>query len=202
MWRLLWIPVVLVLHDYLKSPIDRLYFQNPLRPLVGMRNTLVDLVFHKFDYNTLDYPNLWFVKANYNKILYEYEKGLGNAKKKYFHNLDPWFKKNKNYYYYEVRDFPEVQKIIDQVPCVDKETAKFAVIDGPMTIPAHRAESNLMLRYHLTIKGGKHCVLYTSNGGYLHKPGKDFLFDHSRFHRLVKRSLEKRVVLILDIHRF
>jgi aspartyl/asparaginyl beta-hydroxylase (cupin superfamily) len=71
-----------------------------------------------------------------------------------------------------------------------------------MTIPAHRAESNLVLRYHLTIKGGKHCVLYTSNGGHLHKPGKDFLFDHSRFHRLVKRSLEKRVVLILDIHRF
>jgi aspartyl/asparaginyl beta-hydroxylase (cupin superfamily) len=71
-----------------------------------------------------------------------------------------------------------------------------------MTIPAHRAESNLMLRYHLTIKGGKHCVLYTSNGGHLHSPGNDFLFDHSRFHRLVKRSLEKRVVLILDIHRF
>jgi hypothetical protein len=93
--RLLWVPVFLVLHDYLKSPIDRLYFQNPLRPLVGMRNTLVDIVLHKFDYDTMDYPNLWFVKANYNKILFEYEKGLGNAQKKYFHNLDPWFKKNK-----------------------------------------------------------------------------------------------------------
>ena len=87
MWHLLWVPVVLVLHDYLKSPIDRLYFQNPLRPIVGMRNTLVDLIYHKFEYHVLDYPNLWFVKANYNKILYEYEKGLGNAKKKYFHKL-------------------------------------------------------------------------------------------------------------------
>ena len=202
MWRFLWLPVVLVLHDYLKSPIDTLYFQNPLRPLVGMRNTLVDMLYHKMDYNVLDYPNLWFVKANYNKILYEFEKGVDDAKKRYFHKLDPWFRKNEKYYYYEVKDFPEVQKIIDQIPCIDKETAKFAVIEGPMTIPAHRAESNLLLRYHLTIKGGKSCILHTEYDAHNHTPGKDFLFDHSRFHRLVKRSLEKRVVLILDIHRF
>ena len=202
MWRLLWIPVVLVLHDYLKSPIDTLYFQNPLRPLIGMRNTLVDLICHKFDYNVMEYANLWFVRANYNKILYEYEVCVSKAKKKYFHELDPWFKKNAGYYYYEVKDFPEVQKIIDQIPCVDKDTAKFAVIEGPMTIAPHRAESNLMLRYHLTIKGGKHCVLYTSNGGHHHEPGKDYLFDHSRVHSLVKRSFQRRVVLILDVHRF
>jgi len=194
--------VALVLHDYLKSPIDLLYFQRPLRPLVGMRNTLVDIFLHKFEYDVLDYTNLWFVRANYNKILYEFDKGVADAKKYYFHKLDPWFKKNKNYYYYKVKDFPEVQKIIDQIPCVDKDTGMFAVIEGPMTISAHRAESNLALRYHLTIKGGKHCVLYTSNGGHHHEPGKDFLFDHSRFHRLVKRSLQKRVVLILDVNRF
>lgn len=202
MWRLLLVPVVLVLHDFLKSPIDLLYFQNPLRPFVGMRNTLVDLMCHKSEYDVLDYPNLWFAKANYNKILYEFDKHVTTTKKHYFHKLDPWFKKDNRYYYYKVSDFPEVQAIIDQIPCVDKETAKFAVIDGPMTIPPHRAESNLMLRYHLTIKGGKHCVLYTSSGGHLHEPGKDFLFDHSRFHHLVKRSLQKRVVLILDVHRF
>jgi len=99
----------------------------------------VDMVFHKFEYNVMDYPNLWFVRANYNRILYEFEKGVPDAKKHYFHKLDPWFKKNNNYYYYKVKDFPEVQKIIDQISCIDKETAMFAVIDGPMTIPAHRA---------------------------------------------------------------
>ena len=64
-----------------------LYFQRPLRPLVGMRNTLVDMMFHKFEYNIMDYPNLWFVRANYNKILYEFEKGVADAKKHYFHKL-------------------------------------------------------------------------------------------------------------------
>lgn len=202
MWRVLLLPVVLVLHDYLKSPIDRLYFQKPLRPIVGMRNAIVDLLFHKVEYDVLDYPNLWFVKSNYNKILQEYEKGVAHAKKRYFHKLDPWFRKNEKYYYYKVKDFPEVQKIIDQIPCIDKSTAKFAVIDAPMSIPAHRAESNLMLRYHLTIKSGTDCVLYTEYGPHRHRPGQDFLFDHSRFHRLVKRGFQKRVVLILDIHRF
>ena len=202
MWCFLLVPLMLVLYDFFKSPVDLLYFQNPLRPLIGMRNTLVDIICHKFDYNVMDYANLWFIKANYNKILHEFEKNESTTKRHYFHKLDPWFKKNKKYYYYKVSDFPEVQAIINQVPCVDKETAKFAVIEGPMTIPAHRAESNHMLRYHLTIKGGKHCVLYTADGGHLHQPGSDFLFDHSRYHRLVKRSLQKRVVLILDVYRF
>lgn len=202
MWRLLLVPFVLVLYDYLKSPIDTLYFQNPRRPLVGMRNTLVDLLFHKQEYDVFDYPNLWLLRANYPQILREYEKGLATAKKHYFHTLDPWFRKNEGYYYYKTEDFPEVQKLINQIPCVDKETAKFAVIEGPMTIPPHRAESNIMLRYHLTIQGGKHCVLYTASGGHLHEPGKEFLFDHSLGHSLVKRSIQRRVVLILDIHRF
>jgi len=202
MWRLLWVPVVLVLHDYLKSPIDRLYFQKPLRPLIGMRNTLIDFALYKLDYDVFDYPNLWFVKANYNKILHEFEKGVDAAKKHYFHTLDPWFKTNDKYYYYKVRDFPEIQKIIDQIPCVDKETAKFAVMDAPMTIPAHRAESNMMLRYHLTVKSGRDCMLYTEYEAHRHQSGHEFLFDHSRYHRVVKRGFQKRVVLILDIHRF
>lgn len=167
-----------------------------------MRNTLIDLLYFKFDYNVMDYPNLWSVKANYNMILQEFEKGVGSAKKRYFHKLDPWFRKNEKYYYYKVEDFPEIQKIIDQIPCVDKETAMFAVMDAPMSIPAHRAESNLMLRYHLTIKSGRDCILYTEYDAHRHHPGEEFLFDHSRYHRVTKRGFQKRVVLILDVHRF
>jgi len=173
-----------------------------LRSLVGMRNTLVDLLYHKLDYNVMDYANLWFVKANYNKILYEYEKGLPHATKHYFHTLDPWFEKNEKYYYYNVKDFPEIQKIIDQIPCVDKETAKFAVMDAPINIPAHRAESNLTLRYHLTIQSGRDCVLYTEYESHVHQPTEAFLFDHSRYHRVTKSGFKRRVVLILDIFRF
>jgi len=202
MWRILLLPLVLVLNDFLKSPIDILYFQKPLRSLIGMRNTLVDLLYHKLDYDVMDYANLWFVKANYNKILYEYEKGLSQATKHYFHTLDPWFEKNDKYYYYNVKDFPEIQKIIDQIPCVDKETAKFAVMDAPINIPAHRAESNLTLRYHLTIQSGRDCLLYTEYESHVHQPREAFLFDHSRYHRVTKSGFKRRVVLILDIFRF
>ena len=202
MRELLLIPLFLILYDYLKSPIDLLYFQKPMRPLIGMRNTLIDILLHKSEYNTAHYSGLWLVKARYNRILHEYEKGIATANKKYFHDLDPWFEKNDGYYYYEVKDFPEIQKIIDTIPCVDKEGAKFAVIEGPMTIAPHRAESNLLLRYHLTMKGGDDCTLYTSNDVHKHESRKDFLFDHSRFHSLDKRGLQTRVVLILDVHRF
>ena len=44
MWVFM-IPIILLLNDYLKNPIDRLYFQKPLRPLIGIRNSLVDLFF-------------------------------------------------------------------------------------------------------------------------------------------------------------
>jgi len=39
------IPLILLLKDYCKNPIDRLYFQTPLRPLVGIRNSLVTYFF-------------------------------------------------------------------------------------------------------------------------------------------------------------
>ncbi len=196
------VALLLSLYDYLKPPIDLLYFQKPLRLLIGMRNTLIDILLHKSEYDSTHYPGLWYINANYNKILNEYEQGLPVANKKYFHDLDRWFEKNEGYYYYDVKDFPVIQNIIDAVPCVDKKTAKLAVIEGPISIAPHRAESNLLLRYHLTLKGGDDCILHTSNGMHRHEPGTGFLFDHSRLHSLVKRDHHVRVVLILDIHRF
>ena len=43
MWWIASVPFALVAWDYCKPPMDKLYFQNPWRPLVGMRNTLVDI---------------------------------------------------------------------------------------------------------------------------------------------------------------
>jgi len=52
------IPLILLLKDYCKNPIDRLYFQRPLRPLVGIRNSLVDLFFYKLYYSVDDFTGL------------------------------------------------------------------------------------------------------------------------------------------------
>jgi len=69
-----------------------------------------------------------------------------------------------------------------------------------MSIPPHRAESNLQLRYHLTIEGTSNIT--TDIDIHKHEPGDYILFDHSRYHSVNKIDKGKRVVLILDINRF
>ena len=202
MWKLVVLSAMLILHDYMKAPIDRLYFQNPLRPLVGMRNTIVDLIDWHSQYHVKDYPGLWLMRLHYDKITREFQEVSKSAKKHLFHDLDPWFDKNPNYYFYKVEDFPLLKSLINQIPCIHKETALFAVMDGPMSIAPHRAETNLLLRYHITIEGGGDCTLYTAKGCHEHREGEEFLFDHARIHSVDKRGTQRRVVLILDIKRF
>lgn len=202
MWPLILVPMGLVLYDYLKRPIDRLYFQNPRRPLVGMENTLNDLFLYTSKYSTRDYPGLWLIKLHYTKIREEFDKVSKTTKKYIFHEADPWFDKNDDYYFYKVEDFPYLKNFIDQFSSIYNETAIFAVMDGPTRIPPHRAETNSLLRYHITIKGGGDCILKTEMGEHVHCEGEDFLFDHSRYHEVTKTGNTKRVVLILDVKRF
>jgi len=190
--------MVLVLHDYLKAPIDRMYFNNPRRIMVGMQNTVVDIL---SVVSTPEIPGLWLIKAHYDKIRREFLEVSSVVERHLFHELDPWFDKNDGYYFYKVEDFPILKSLVDQIPSIHKETALFAVIDGPMTIAPHRAETNLLLRYHLTIEGGGDCTLYTGRGPHKHREGEDFLFDHAKYHELVKTGNGRRVVLILDVHR-
>jgi hypothetical protein len=198
MWSLILIPMVLVLHDYLKAPIDRMYFNNPRRIMVGMQNTVVDIL---SVVSTPEIPGLWLIKAHYDKIRREFLEVSSVVERHLFHELDPWFDKNDGYYFYKVEDFPILKSLVDQIPSIHKETALFAVIDGPMTIAPHRAETNLLLRYHLTIEGGGDCTLYTGRGPHKHREGEDILFDHARYHELIKTDEGRRVVLILDVHR-
>jgi len=198
MLSLILIPIVLVLHDYLKAPIDRMYFSNPRRIMVGMQNTVVDILSMV---STPEIPGLWLIKAHYDKIRREFLEVSSVVERHLFHELDPWFDKNDGYYFYKVEDFPILKSLVDQIPSIHKETALFAVIDGPMTIAPHRAETNLLLRYHLTIEGGGDCTLYTGRGPHKHREGEDFLFDHAKYHELVKTGNGRRVVLILDVHR-
>lgn len=192
------IPVSMVLYDFLKAPIDRLYFQNPIRIMIGIQNTIIDILSIM---GTCEIPGLWLIKAHYEKIRREFQELSPNVKRHLFHDLDPWFDKNDRYYFYKVEDFPMLKSLIDQIPSIHKETARFAVAEGPMMIPPHRAESNWYLRYHLTIESGGDCTLYTTKGAHEHREGEDFLFDHAKYHEVVKRGTGRRVVLILDVYR-
>jgi hypothetical protein len=195
MWWLA-VPVALVAWDFCKPPMDKLYFQNPWRPLVGMRNTLVDIFC-----GAPDAFDLWPIGFHFGKIRREFLEREPHVEKHYFHDLDPWFPKNTAYYYYNVRDFPFLQSVIDTIPRVDKDTGVIAVIEGPMTIAPHRAESNLQLRYHMTLEGNGGCNLHTWDRKYAHKTGDEFIFDHGRYHSLEKTDSERRVTLILDVNR-
>jgi aspartyl/asparaginyl beta-hydroxylase (cupin superfamily) len=130
-------------------------------------------------------------------------KRIPHLKPSFFHDLDPWFDKNDHYFYYKVESFPNLKRFIGTIPCIHPETAVFAIMDGPVRIPPHRAESNWLLRYHLTIEAVPgECTLYTHSGAHDHLEGDSFLFDHSRYHEVSKRGPGRRVVLILDMKRF
>jgi hypothetical protein len=156
------------------------------------------MLMYKPVYEVDNYPGLWRMRLYFTEIRDSYRNNVDNAHKYYFHDMDAWFENNNNYYYYKIEDFPEINEIVKSIPCVSG--GMIAVMDGPITIPAHRAESNILLRYHLTIEGTS--TLDTDYDTHEHKPGQDFLFDHARYHKVDKTSSDKRVVLILDVKRF
>jgi len=194
--------LILVAFDYLKNPIDRLYFTSPMRPLYGIRNTIVDIFMYKPTYDIRSFHGLKFLQPRHKEIREEYDKYSHKFNKIYYHEEDPWFPPDRKYYYYKACYFPKLYTLLRQIPCIRKDTAVLAVMEGAYEIPAHRAESNLYLRYHLTIKSGGECTLYTDTGNHSHDEGSEFLFDHSRYHEVKKPGNGTRVVLILDVHRF
>ena len=167
-----------------------------------MKNTIIDLLLYSPHYSTWNFKGLHLIKMHYSQIRKEFEEVSKTLKKTMYHDIDPWFEKNDNYYRYKFDNFPKLKSIIKQIPCIDEETASFAVVEGPMTIPPHRAETNHLLRYHITILGDGDCTLYTEQGAHVHREGEYFLFDHSRYHEVIKTGNCKRVVLILDVKRF
>lgn len=191
------VPILLIYHDYIKNPIDLLYFQKPLRPLLGMKNAIIDLLFYRKFYDVNDYDGLGRIKLNFEKIARSYRENR-KSKKYYFHDLDSWFPECKNYYYHKLEDFPFIDLLVRTIPCVT--SGHISVMEGKYVLPAHRAEANDELRYHLTIEGTSE--LETDSGLHVHEPGEEFLFDHARYHKVDKYCEGKRVVLILDVKRF
>ena len=68
MWYLIGIPFVLICHDFMKLPVDRLYFHNWKRPFVGMRNTLIDFIAHSPTYSPWNFRGLWSIQSHYKQI--------------------------------------------------------------------------------------------------------------------------------------
>jgi len=157
---------------------------------------------HRRTYSHADFYRLWKVKGNFWKIRHEFLEIFQTTQRYYFHDLDTWFSKNDKYYYYKAKDFPKLYALLTSIPCVDEDTALFSVIEGPLTIPPHKAESNTQLRYHLTLESGKDCILETEYDHHVHLAGEEFLFDHSRYHALQKLGHARRITLILDIRRY
>ena len=109
-FKCLLFPIVLVALDYFKNPIDRLYFRKPLRPLVGMRNTIIDILFHKPFYHPSDFSDLWILRLYHREMKAAVYDGMKSAKKYYFHDEDSWFEKNDDYYFYKIEDFPVIKE--------------------------------------------------------------------------------------------
>lgn len=56
---------LMILWDFLKQPIDLLYFQKPMRPLVGLLNTCTDIMMYRDRYRIEDYTNLEILHKNF-----------------------------------------------------------------------------------------------------------------------------------------
>lgn len=195
------IPMIMIIYDYFKLPIDRLYFTNPRRPLTGIQNTIRDVLNWCAKHEVKNYPGLILMRMHFNQIREEFDSISSTLEKKFYHDKDPWFEKNENYYYYSIDKFPKLYSLVKQIPKINPEVAAFAVIEGPMIIHPHRAESNEYLRYQLTIHGEGDCKLISESGEFIQNEGEDFFFDHGRYHELIKTGEGRRVLLILDVHR-
>jgi len=201
MWSLLLVPISMICYDYLKSPIDILYFTKIARPLLGIQNTFRDIIYSTSRHAIKDYPGLFLIKMHHKNIREEFDRISPTLEKKYYHDIDPWFEINNSYYFYKIEKFPLLYDLVKQIKCIDTNVAAFAVVEGTMVIPPHRAETNELLRYQLTIHGDGDCSLYTDEGRHIHREGEDILFDQGRYHELMKTGDGRRVVLILDVHR-
>ena len=195
----------LLSHDYHKPPIDKLYFKNPKRIYVGIRNSIIDIFFYKAKYEITEYKNLSILSERYKEIQEEFINKHEQKTKKYFHDLDEWFEKDYNYYYYDCKEFKLTKDLITEIPSIEINSAVFSVMKGPYYLPNHKAESNYYLRYQLTILNkskNNDSWLIVGKEYHNHKEGECILFDHSRSHSVEKNSDEIRVVLIADVNRF
>jgi hypothetical protein len=101
--------------------------------------------------------------------------------------------------YYNVKNFPEIQKLIDHIPGVDAKTAKIYVMDFPMTCAPKLKKERGWMRYELVLRGGRGCVFATRNKRKIVEDGQDTIYDPRVTHKYFKRSILTRLSLVIDV---
>jgi hypothetical protein len=102
-------------------------------------------------------------------------------------------------FYYNVKNFPEIQRMIDTIPGVDTKTAKIYVMDFPMTFVPKLKKRRGWLRYEIVLRGGRGCVLATNNKRKTIEDGHDTIYDPMMSHKYIKRTILTRLSLIIDV---
>lgn len=113
------------------------------------------------------------------------------------HSVKRWHDGKRNYY--KVKEFPEIQNMIDIIPGVDRTSAKIYVMDYPMTCTPKLKRERGWMRYELTLRGGRGCVLDTGDCRIMIPDGLGFLYNPRRYHRYIKRSIMSRISLVIDV---
>ena len=104
--------------------------------------------------------------------------------------------------FYRTRDFPEIQNILDKIPGIKKDSGIICVMNFPMNVRPPRTHNNRWLRYELVLRGGKGCILDACGERRIISDGCDAIFDPSRYHKYIKRSVFTRLSLVFDVDRF
>jgi len=105
--------------------------------------------------------------------------------------------------FYKTRDFPEIQNILDKIPGIKEDSGIICVMNFPMNVRPPRTHNNRWLRYELVLRGGKGCILDARGGErIIISDGCDTIFDPSRYHKYIKRSVFTRLSLVFDVDRF
>ena len=103
--------------------------------------------------------------------------------------------------FYRTRDFPEIQNILDKIPGIKKDSGIICVMNFPMNVRPPRTHNNKWLRYELVLRGGKGCILDACGERKIISDGRDTIFDPSRYHKYIKRSVFTRLSLVFDVDR-
>jgi len=101
-----------------------------------------------------------------------------------------------------IEHFPETMKLINSCPCT---TAYFSMVEPGTHIKPHKGVYAGVLRYHLSLiapRQWENCFIIV-DGKKLHwgEPGRDVMFDDMYLHEVQNNTVDRRMVLFLDIKR-
>jgi len=204
--------IVLVLceidrNSMIKYTLYEYYIEGfPKKILFGIHNTIYRMYNHHytFDPNILKFNK--FLKENRDNIKENYLNSNKNIEV-VAHTTSNMLEKDDNYKYItfqfcgkpnveNLREFPIIKKLLKENKEI--QTCFFSIMKAKKNIPYHRGPYSGYLRYHIPIIiKPDTCYIQIFDKKLDYK--KEFLFDDTYPHKLVKTDDSLRVVLICDI---